>query len=91
MRQYLCKLVVSIEALPVMLVQNYQLPQRVQADDPCIQVMRLQSRAVCPGCNIYIAYAGLQYITSHADHCPSYASSHETVTGAKHHDLGPSL
>lgn len=34
MRVHLGKLVIPIEALPFMLVQDTQLPQRVKADDP---------------------------------------------------------
>ena len=36
--QHLCKLVVSVEAMPVMLVQDTQLPQCIQADKPCTAV-----------------------------------------------------
>lgn len=41
--QHLCKLVVSVEAMPVMLVQDTQLPQCIQADKPCTAVDSLRS------------------------------------------------
>ena len=41
-RRYLGKLVVSVEPLPFMLVQDTQLPQRIQADDPCMSRVLLQ-------------------------------------------------
>ena len=49
---YLGKLMISVEAPPVMLVQNNQLPQCIQADNPCTQAARLQWCTVCLGCTV---------------------------------------
>lgn len=47
MTHYLRQLVVSIESLAVVLVQDAQLPQRVQADQPCTRTDALLRPTFC--------------------------------------------